>query len=1003
MLRHYSYKTSEIQAIIALLHLVCVNNLVANEDQVFQTQIAPILVDKCLSCHSGTTTKGGLDLSSLKSALKGGESGPALDMAEPDASLLWLRISDDEMPPKKPLSKEEKTVINLWINSGMAWPQGTIDPFQYTTSGRAGFDWWAFKPVAQSFPVIPDGQNPIDYFINEKLKSEGLNANEEASPNDLIRRLYFDMIGLPPDLKTVNDYVSNPTRSNYESIVDQLLESPRFGERWARHWLDIVRYGESTGFERNAPNFKIWPYRDWVINAFNNDLAYDKFAQMQIAGDLLVNGPEGASASAFMVAGVHNTVIGVSQRMRLLARQDELEENAGILGQTFLGMTVQCARCHDHKFDPISNKEYYGFISAIDGVQHGERSFPNQEVATKLKNIDTDMQAIQIEISRIEEPARKTFNSLKKKPEEYSNDLPKPFAMWTFDGDSSDSINGLKGELSGDARIESGALVLDGKSGYLRTPTLKKNFGPKTFEAWVLTSNLEQRGGGIVSLESSDGSIFDALVFGEQEPRKWMAGSDGFSRTVSFQGPVEDQADQRPVHIAIVYEKDGIVTCYRDGLPYGIPIKTNPVKYPLNDVHIAIGVRHLPSGGNKHFEGRILRAAVYDRSLTAKEVNQSGSRESGFLSESDFKKLLTEKDFKKRDQLKSRFYDLQKAHSEALKNALTSIYTVTPRQNPGAMRVHLRGDVTDFGDVVPPSGLKVLETANAWKLSPESTDSERRLQLARWISSPDNAIFPRVIVNRLWHYHFGTGLVDTPNDFGFNGGRPSHPELLDYLARYLMNHNMKLKSVHRLIVNSNAYRRSSDRNAINLKKDTNNRLLWRYSPVRLEGEVLRDSMLAISGLLNQQMGGPGFIDVTVDDNNGTTYYEPLDPIDPAFQRRTIYRFSPRGGRSTLLDTFDCPDASTTSPRRNVTTTPLQALSLLHGSFAVRNAEALAKKLEDAKPERNSEKLVELAWLEVLQRKPSLSELQESETLMKKHGLWAVCLALFNTNEFVIVP
>ncbi|MFM7592910.1 MAG: DUF1553 domain-containing protein, partial [Isosphaeraceae bacterium] len=267
-------------------------------------------------------------------------------------------------------------------------------------------------------------------------------------------------------------------------------------------------------------------------------------------------------------------------------------------------------------------------------------------------------------------------------------------------------------------------------------------------------------------------------------------------------------------------------------------------------------------------------------------------------------------------------------------------------------------------------------------------------------TSPENPVFARVIVNRIWHYHFGTGIVDTPNDFGFNGGRPSHPELLDFLAQYLINNHYQLKSLHRLIVTSDAYKRSSAPNANNMAKDANNRLLWRHTPSRLEGEVLRDGMLAISGLLNTQMGGPGFIDVTIDNNNGTTYYEPIDPVEPEFQRRTIYRFSPRGGRSTLLDTFDCPDPSTTSPRRNVTTTPLQALSLLHGPFTVRMAETLARKIQLQFPD-SPEKQIEAVWQNVLQRSPDRTEATESLALSHRHGLWAVCLGLFNTNEFVI--
>ncbi|MFM7128630.1 MAG: DUF1553 domain-containing protein, partial [bacterium] len=674
------------------------------------------------------------------------------------------------------------------------------------------------------------------------------------------------------------------------------------------------------------------------------------------------------------------------------------EENIGVLGQAFLGLTVQCARCHDHKFDPITSREYYSLISAIDGVQHGERAFPDNNISIKMKLLESEIQKSAAEIQSIETVARSFRPKNSKLPTE--TDFPKPFAMWTFDNDTKDSAGNLHGQLFGNARIEGGALVLDGKTAFMRTPTMKRTLGIKTFEAWVMSDNLDQRGGGVVSLESEDGSIFDAIVFGEQEPRRWMPGSDGFSRTVSFQGPAENAMHLRPVHIAIVYEKDGTLTCYRDGRLYGLPVQTKIAKFPLGQTHVAIGLRHLPAGANKHFQGRVLRACVYDRPLKADEISKSAEREGDFISEDDFKKLLPPAQFASRMELQLRLAKLQKELTATAKESVNKIYAIAPRQNPGPMKVHLRGDVVQFGPVVNPSGLKLTGQNANWNLNSESTDANRRLQLARWITSPENPLFARVIVNRIWHYHFGTGIVDTPNDFGFNGGRPSHPELLDFLAQHHINNNYQLKSLHRLIVTSDAYKRSSAPNANNITKDANNRLLWRHTPTRLEGEVLRDGMLAISGLLNTQMGGPGFIDVTIDNNNGTTYYEPLDPVESEFQRRTIYRFSPRGGRSTLLDTFDCPDPSTTSPRRNVTTTPLQALSLLHGPFTVRMAETLARKIQLQFPD-SPEKQIEAVWQNVLQRSPDRTEATESLALSHRHGLWAVCLGLFNTNEFVI--
>lgn len=972
----------------------------------FQTNIAPILASKCLECHSGTNIKGGLDLSSQASALKGGKNGPAIDPAQPGASLFLQRVSDDEMPPGKPLEPAEKQMLASWVKTGLRWPAGTMDRFQFTTAKRAGFDWWAFKPIAtrvsETIKSKPSNLNRIDDFIDLKLQESGLSANPVSAPHDLIRRLYYDLTGLPPSPEEVSRFESDPSDQKYNQIVDQLLGSPRHGERWARHWLDVVRYGESLGFERNEPNFKIWPYRDWVIQSLNSDMPYDRFVKMQIAGDLIEPGLTGTAAAGFMVAGVHNSVVGGSERMRLLARQDELEENAGVLGQTFLGLTVQCARCHDHKFDPITSREYFSIISAMDGVRHGEKAFENPEVSLKVKALEFQIQTGNSRLAEIETAARRQLQSKSAIPSE-SSDLPKPLAMWKFDSGVEDSSGDLHGELQGSARIESGALVLDGKSGYFRTKRLTKTLDSKTLEAWVQADDLNQRGGGVISLESNDGQAFDSMVFAELEPRKWMAGSEGFSRTKSFQGLDEQDAASRAVHIAITYDSSGNVACYRDGLPYGIAFKTSPSRLPPNNLQILIGLRHSPAGANKHFKGRILRAAIYDRVLSPSEIMKSAAREQGFLTESDYARLLKPDQLVLRNQLRRQLEMDQKTRLAAANQASEKIYAIVPNPKPGAMKVHLRGDVTEFGPVVAPSGLKSVGAGEQWGLNEESTDQERRLQLSTWLASPSNPLTSRVIVNRLWHYHFGTGLVETPNDFGFNAGLPSHPELLDFLALELRNHQNRLKPIHRMIVTSRAYKRSSKRSATSFANDAQNRMVWRHSPSRLEGETLRDSMLAISGEIQMKMGGPGFIDVEIiDKKNGTTYFEPIDPPGPDFQRRTIYRFSPRGGRSTLLDNFDCPDPATTSPRRSVTTTPLQALSLLHGEFSVRMAHSLANRAM-TESWNNKTDAIRRCWALTLQRSPDAQEMQDSLALESSNGLWAVCLGLFNSNEFTVIP
>ena len=343
----------------------------------FDRQIAPLLAMRCLECHSGSAPKGKLDLSDRDRSRRGGETGPALVPRRPDTSLLWIRVNQNDMPPKHPLSKAERTLLHQWITEGARWGTNPIDRLRYSTSSRAGYDWWSLQPLASPTPPPVKAEtwprNDIDRFVLARLERRGLSPAPPANPRALIRRLFVNLHGLPPDPATVAAFVADPSDTAYEALVDRLLASPRYGERWGRHWLDVVRFGESNGFERNAPRTTFWHYRDWVIQSLNQDMPYDRFAQLQLAGDLILPGRQGAAAAGFLVAGVHNTVVGGSKRMKLLARQDELEELVGSVGQTFLALTINCCRCHDHKFDPIPTAEYYRVVAALDGVAHGER------------------------------------------------------------------------------------------------------------------------------------------------------------------------------------------------------------------------------------------------------------------------------------------------------------------------------------------------------------------------------------------------------------------------------------------------------------------------------------------------------------------------------------------------------------------------------------------------------------------------------------------------------
>ncbi|HEX8914246.1 MAG TPA: DUF1549 domain-containing protein, partial [Humisphaera sp.] len=359
----------------------------------FDRDVAPILAGRCVDCHNPTERKGKLDLTRKAAAMAGGESGVAIVAGKPDDALLWQHVRDDEMPPKKPLPAAEKDVLKRWVAAGANWGTDPIDVFRFTTGSRGGRDWWALQPVKKVDPPVADGdrwsRNPIDRFVLAKLTEAGLEPSAEADKRTLIRRLTFDLTGLPPTPAEVEAFLADDRPDAYEQLVDRLLASPGYGVRFARLWLDAARFGESHGFERDQLRPNAWRYRDWVVDALNADLPYDRFAKLQLAGDLIAPGTvDGVAATGFLVASAWDQV-GNSQQsaaMRAVVRQDELEDLVGTVGQTFLGLTTNCARCHDHKFDPVSQREYYALAAALSGVTYGERDLPADAVAAAARS-----------------------------------------------------------------------------------------------------------------------------------------------------------------------------------------------------------------------------------------------------------------------------------------------------------------------------------------------------------------------------------------------------------------------------------------------------------------------------------------------------------------------------------------------------------------------------------------------------------------------------------------
>jgi len=963
----------------------------------FDRDVAPLLAEHCLSCHAGPKPRGDLDLTRKAAAMAEGRITPG----DPAKSALWLQVQTGEMPPKKPLPAAAKATLKAWIESGAKWGTDPIDAFRFSTSTRAGQDWWSLQPVKTvglppTQPTDPElwTKNPIDAFLLAKLRDNGLSPSPPADRRTLIRRLSFDLVGLPPTPEEVDAFVNDPAVNALEKVVDRLLSSPHYGERWARHWLDVVRYGESQGFERNDPRPTAWPYRDWVIRSLNADMPYDEFTRFQIAGDMLhPKNPDAIPATGYLVAGVHNTVLPIQEAARQSARQDELEDIVGNLSQTFLGLTAQCARCHDHKFDPIPQKDYFRLASSVSGVTYGERSMESVAAKARTERAHAEVKRLESELAALERPAREAVLKARKNGELPKVLPPTPVLVWNFQ----QATAGPKLTTAGKAAFGDNGLALDGKTGYALSEPLAFDLREKTLEVRVRAENLTQRGGGVMSIQTPDGAVFDAIVFGEQEPMRWIAGSNNFIRTKSFQA--DDEKGAEPVHVAITYAADGTIAAYRNGKLYGTPYKSVGLQpFTAGKAVVAFGLRHSPAGGNKHFAGTVLQARLYDRALTAEEVAAAAASDE-IVTEAELVGRLTDEFRQKRETLKASLRTALAERTAVLAVQAPKVFTAVPVQPP-VTRLLIRGQASEPADVVPPGGVGAVGSSD-FKLTENAPEAERRVHLAKWITDPKNPLFARVMVNRLWHYHFGIGLVETPSDFGFNGGRPSHPELLDWLAAEFAERKYSLKTMHKLIVMSAAYRQSSSPRKDALAIDADTRLLWRKRPQRLEAEAVRDTILQTAGLLDLTLGGKGFSDYKVTPNNGTTYYDPIDSADRESQRRSIYRFVPRGSNPGLLDTFDCPDPAAAAPRRATTTTPLQALTLWNGPFALRTSGAFAERLKK-EVGNDPAAQVKLAYRLAFQRLPNDAESAAAVKLVSTHGLAPLTRALLNSNEFLTV-
>ena len=977
-----------------------------------ESRATGLIAAECLGCHNSELSTSGLDLTQFETALRGGDHGPALVPSHPESSLLWSKVSSGKMPPGSPLSPADRGVLRDWIAAGAPWdhPIESASPAK-----RSGSNWWAFQPLRQPRPASTETApnrwqtSPIDKFVYAKMNEAGLEPGPPADRRTLIRRVSYNLTGLPPSFEDISAFVDDSSPAAYEKLIDRLLASPRYGERWGRHWLDVARFAESEGFERDTLRENAWPYRDYVIRSFNRDKPYLDFAREQIAGDVLAPVTlDGVIATGFLVSGPSDTVGFMSSVpvQREMVRQDQMEEMIGTVSQTFLGLTVNCARCHDHKYDPIPQREYYRMKAAFDGIWQGERDLltPAEQQAhrERVQSLEGRIAEVEDRLSALEVPARRRLSSRNAAPATGAG-APSPFARWTFDIDSRDSAGvlhtGTPGKVDraeGRLRAAAGAKLTET---VVRTVPLPRQLQEKTLEAWIWLNQLPEKQITVMKIHNSErflGPVMDGIMYSGGDARVWRNASSSSFRTAEGNGAPEAIGEDRLIHIAICYAADHSIRLYRNGKPYGKPYTPElTIKEGLLQTYLA-GEGKVAFNVSDDLE--LEEARLYDVALTGEQVEASYLTGVLNVRREELDEFMTPGEKSSALELRAELERLR-ARREAVPEP-QKIYAADVRQ-PGATYLLERGDPNAKQEKVSAGGLScVPDVSPEFGLDVDAPEADRRIRLAEWMANSRNPIFARTMVNRVWHYLFGRGLVENPNDLGFNGGQPTHAELLDWLAAEFVRDGWSLKKLQKRIMMSQTYRQSSDWREKAAAVDAGNRLLWRYSSRRLEGEAIRDAMLVVSGQINWEMGGASFRPFQEEEKfNAFEMYTPIDSGEPAFNRRTVYRMNVASAASPLLDSFDCPNPNVKTPKRVVTTTALQALSLMNNAFVLRQARAFADRIE-SESESDRKHHVRRAFEIALGRTPGREEMAWSEDLVAEHGLSSLCWGLFNTSEFL---
>ncbi|MCB9940060.1 MAG: DUF1553 domain-containing protein [Planctomycetaceae bacterium] len=875
----------------------------------FEAKIRPVLIEHCYQCHAADAknVRGGLLLDTRAGIRRGGESGPAVVPNDIEESLLLSALRHDsfEMPPDRKLADSIIADFEKWISMGAPDPRdGEVQVAPTGVDIEAGKQFWCFQPIARAaVPQVEDLDWPatdVDRFILQRLEANGLTPGADADGRTLLRRAYFDLTGLPPTPEQIDEFLQNDSPEAFEQVIDELLRSPHFGERWGRHWLDVVRFAESSGGGRTLLFPEAWRYRDYVIDAFNSDLAYDLFVKQQIAGDLLETSDlqerrRQLTATAFLLLGPTNYELQDKQTLEM----DIVDEQLDTLGKAFLGMTLGCARCHDHKFDPIPTHDYYalaGILKSTQSVIHENVSKWNEVTLPMSPQDEAVVEKVEAQVAAL-------------------------------DGD----LKALKAELSKiGGRPSNGVKSIDPASlpGIVVDDTQAEKRGN-----WTLSQSVAGYVGDnyLHSTETSASVTFAPKLPQRGKYELRIAYTPGSNRSAKVPVRIYHAAGEATVYID--QTKAGVIAGSMESVGfYGFDPEQNP-RVIISPAGAASGVV-------------IADAAIFISEDTA--VNEIAREE-----------MFQQKE--RKAQLTSEIKMLEKkiAELQASSPQRDLVMAVTDLEKVGNIPVSIRGLVRNPGPVVSRGFLQV---AVHGEMPHIGDDHSGRRQLAEWITDPQNPLTSRVMVNRVWHWLYGRGLVTTVDNFGATGDTPSHPELLDYLASKFVDEGWSVKKLIRQLMLSRTYRLSSQVSPQAAAVDPDNRLLWRMNRRRLDAESIRDALLMLGGNLDLSIGGPNIAAGTKSEYG----------YQFASTRRSVYLPVFRNELPQIFATFDFADPNTQIGSRSSSTTAPQALLLMNHPMVMKQSQAAAEKLL-SQEELSASQRIHIAYEQVLGRLPNERE------------------------------